>query len=138
MLTLSGRLSGLTSCSASWVRGSSAAGRVGRLSSPAVGRGVSNRRRMVRRVPAEWKALASASRCSDCPGRARVRYVDGAWQVTLTHAAGCPALALAGSMLHRDAAKSVGLAAEKTGKRLTYEVASDRDGIVRSGVVTGR
>lgn len=99
---------------------------------------MSNRRRRVRRVPAEWKALANAARCSDCVGRARVRYADGAWQVTLQHSPGCPALKVAGSLLHKDAAKSVGLAAEKSGKRLSYEPASDRDGVVRSGVVTGR
>lgn len=56
--------------------------------------------------------------------------------MTLKHAPGCPALKLAGSMLHKDAARSVSAASAKTGRRLTYEVASDRDGIVRGGVVT--
>jgi hypothetical protein len=91
-----------------------------------------------RKVPDEWAALAASARCSDCPGRARARLVGGEWTVTLRHASGCPALKLAGNLLHKDAAASVGLAAEKSGKRLTYEIASDRDGIVRSGVVTGQ
>lgn len=124
--------------SVSLTTGLAAVGRAGRSWNFTAGRGVSNWRRSVPKVPAEWVVLAAESRCSDCPGRARVRFVGGEWTVTLRHASGCPALKLAGSMLHRDAAKSVGLAAEKSGKRLTYEVASDRDGIVRSGIVTGR